>query len=373
MAARHALLSASSAHRWLSCPPSVRLTEDMEDRASDFAAQGTDAHELAEHKLKAALGMETEDPTPSLKWHDAEMEEACESYATYNMEVLAELKGLCTDPTTLIECEVDFSRWVPLGFGTADAVHVADGLLVVVDFKYGRGVMVDAERNPQMMLYALGAIELLGSLYDIDRVRMCIFQPRLGNVSVYEVSASELLAWADGELAEKARLAHEGKGEYASGEHCRFCRAKAICRKRAEDNLEIARMEFAPPATLSDEEIAEVLDRADAIASWAADVKEHALQQALSGKKWKGCKLVEGRSNRRYTNEAAVAEAVADAGYDPYEKRLLGITAMTKLLGRKRFDELLDGLVEKPPGKPALVPETDKRQEITTAIQDFSD
>lgn len=345
----------------------------MEDRASDFAAQGTDAHELVEHKLKLALGMETSDPTPGLKWHDAEMEECAEAYAAYNMEIRSELEKLCGDPVTLIEQEIDFSKWVPLGFGTADAVHVADGLLVVVDFKYGRGVLVDAERNPQMMLYALGAIELLGSLYDIERVRMCIFQPRLSNVSVCEVPIEDLLAWADGELSERARLAHEGKGEYAFGEHCRFCRAKAICRKRAEDNLEIARMEFAPPATLSDEEIAEVLGKADALSSWAADVKEHALQQALSGKRWTGFKLVEGRSNRRYTNEVAVAKAVADAGYDPFEKRLLGITAMTKLLGRKRFDELLQSLIEKPQGKPALVPETDKCPEITTAIQDFKD
>lgn len=202
---------------------------------------------------------------------------------------------------------------------------------------------------------------------------MSIFQPRLSNVSVYEVPIEELLAWADGELTERARLAHEGKGEYASGEYCRFCRAKAICRKRAEDNLEIARMEFAPPATLSDEEIAEVLGKADSISSWASDVKEHALQQALSGKRWPHFKLVKGRSSRRYTNEAAVAEAVADAGYDPFEKRLFGITAMTKLLGRKRFDELLEGFVEKPQGKPALVPETDKRPEISTAIQDFKD
>ena len=222
-----------------------------------------------------------------------------------------------------------------------------------------------------MMLYALGALELVGSLYDVERVRMCIFQPRLANVSVCEMPVEELLAWADGELAEKARLAHEGKGDYASGEHCRFCRAKAVCRKRAEDNLAIARMEFAPPATLSDGEVAEVLEKADALTSWAADVREHALRQALSGKRWPGFKLVEGRSNRRYADEAAVAEAVEGAGFEPYERKLLGITAMTKLLGRARFDELLSDLIEKPPGKPTLVPETDKRQEINSARQDF--
>ncbi len=371
MPARHALLSASSSARWLACPPSVRLCEGMEERGSGYAAQGTDAHELAEHKLKAALGMETQDPTGDLEWYDAEMEECTEAYAAYNLEVLAGLKDQCQDPVSLVEQEVDFSRWVPLGFGTADAVHVADGTLAVVDFKYGRGVEVAAERNPQMMLYALGALEIFDGLYDIEQVRMCIFQPRIANVSEWEVSREELLAWADGELSAKAKLAHEGKGEYASGEHCRFCKAKAVCRKRAEQNLELARLEFAQPPTLSDDEVAEVLAKADALAQWASDVREHALQQALLGKEWPGFKLVEGRSNRRYTSEAAVADAVSSAGFDPFEKRLLGITAMTKLLGRKRFDELLGAYIEKPQGKPTLVPEADRRPAINSAKEDF--
>lgn len=279
--------------------------------------------------------------------------------------------AISTDLIALVEQEVDFSKWVPLGFGTADAIIVADGILIIVDFKYGRGVAVSAERNPQMMLYALGALELFDHLYDIDLIRMCIFQPRLANVSEWEVSRDELLAWADGELAAKAKLAHEGKGDFASGDHCRFCKAKAVCRRRAEENLELARLEFADPPTLTDAEIAEVLSKADALASWATDVREHALQQALSGKEWPGFKLVEGRSNRRYTSEAAVAEAVADAGFDPYERRILGITAMTKLLGRKRFDELLGQYIEKPAGKPTLVPEGDKRPAINSAKQDF--
>ena len=279
--------------------------------------------------------------------------------------------AISTDLIALVEQEVDFSKWVPLGFGTADAIIVADGILIIVYFKYGRGAAVSAERNPQMMLYALGALELFDHLYDIDLIRMCIFQPRLANVSEWEVSRDELLAWADGELAEKAKLAHEGKGDFASGDHCRFCKAKAVCRKRAEENLELARLEFAEPPTLTDDEISEVLGKADALALWAADVRDHALRQALSGKQWPGFKLVEGRSNRRYVSEVAVADAVSSAGFDPYERRILGITAMTKLLGRKRFDELLGAYIEKPQGKPTLVPESDKRPAINSAKQDF--
>lgn len=276
-----------------------------------------------------------------------------------------------SEPIVLVEHEVSYTNWVPCGFGTADVIIVAEGILTVGDFKYGKGVTVSAERNPQVMLYALGALEMFDFLFEIEIVRMCIFQPRLSNVSIWEIPKDDLIVWAEGELTEKAKLAHEGKGDFASGDHCRFCKAKAICRKRAEENLALAQLEFAEPATLMDEEIAEVLSKADALASWASDVRDHALQQALSGKQWPGFKLVEGRSNRRYVSEDAVAKAVEDAGFDPYEKRILGITAMTKLLGRKRFDELLGSYIEKPQGKPTLVPETDKRPAINSARQDF--
>lgn len=272
----------------------------------------------------------------------------------------------------LIEQRLDFSKWVPGGFGTGDCVIVADDTLTVIDYKHGLGVLVDAEKNSQMMCYALGALQLFDGIYDINHVSMTIFQPRRDNVSTYRLHKDELLHWAKTVLKPTAELAAKGEGEYKAGDHCRFCKIKATCRKRAEYNLELAQYDFAVPSTLQDEEIEAVLERADELVNWAGDVKEYALQQALLGKQWEGWKLVEGRSNRRYVNEEAVAVAVEKAGFDPYEKKLLGITAMTKQLGKKRFEELLSNLVEKPQGKPVLVPESDKRPAMHTAADDFS-
>ena len=370
---RHALLSASSSHRWLNCPPSARLCEGYEDKGSEYAQEGTDAHSLCEHKLKLALGMETTAPTDSLSFYNEEMEECACGYAAYVMELVEEAKKTCKDPVVLIEQRLDFSRFVEEGFGTGDCVIIADGTLYVIDYKHGKGVEVSAVENPQMMLYALGALELFDGIYDIDTVRMAIYQPRRENVSVCVMSKDDLLQWAYNDLMAKAKLAYEGGGEYACGDWCRFCKAKAACRKRAEYNLELAKYDFEMPATLDDVEIAAVLARADELAAWAADVKEFALQQALSGVKYDGWKIVEGRSNRKYTDEDAVADTVSKAGFDPYEPKLLGITAMEKLLGKKKFAELLAGLVEKPQGKPALVPVTDKRPEMNTAQEDFKE
>ena len=370
---RHALLSASSSHRWLNCPPSARLCEGYEDKGSEYAQEGTDAHSLCEHKLKLALGMETTDPTDSLSFYDEEMEECACGYAAYVMELVEEAKKTCKDPVVLIEQRLDFSRFVEEGFGTGDCVIIADGTLYVIDYKHGKGVEVSAVENPQMMLYALGALELFDGIYDIDTVRMAIYQPRRENVSICVMAKDDLLQWAYNDLMAKAKLAYEGGGEYACGDWCRFCKAKAACRKRAEYNLELAKYDFEMPATLDDVEIAAILARADELAAWAADVKEFALQQALSGVRYDGWKIVEGRSNRKYTDEDAVADTVSKAGFDPYEPKLLGITAMEKLLGKKKFAELLAGLVEKPQGKPALVPVTDKRPEMNTAQEDFKE
>lgn len=370
---RHALLSASSSHRWLACPPSARLCENYEDTGSEYAQQGTDAHSLCEHKLKLSLGMATKDPTEGLAFYDEEMEECACGYAEYVLSLVEEAKQTCKDPVVLIEQRLDFSRFVEEGFGTGDCVIIADGTLYVIDYKHGKGVEVSAVENPQMMLYALGALELFDGIYDIDTVRMAIYQPRRENVSVCVMAKDDLLQWAYNDLMAKAKLAYEGGGEYACGDWCRFCKAKAACRKRAEYNLELAKYDFEMPATLDDVEIAAVLARADELAAWAADVKEFALQQALSGVRYDGWKIVEGRSNRKYTDEDAVADTVSKAGFDPYEPKLLGITAMEKLLGRKKFAELLAGLVEKPQGKPALVPVTDKRPEMNTAQEDFKE
>ena len=295
-------------------------------------------------------------------------------YAQYVMEQVQKAKEKCKDPIVLVEQRLDFSKWVPEGFGTGDCVIVSDETLTVIDFKYGVGILVEAENNPQMMCYALGALSLFDGIYDISEVSMTIFQPRRDNVSTYTISKEELLKWADEVLSPVAQLAAKGEGEFKAGSHCQFCKVKATCRKRAEYNLELARYDFEMPANLKDEEIEVILSKADELISWAGDIKEYALQQAVSGKEWKDWKLVEGRSNRRYINETIAADKVQSAGYDPYEHKILGINAMTKLLGKTKFEELLSGLIEKPQGKPTLVPMSDKRPAMkNTAVNDFKE
>jgi len=371
MPGNHAVLSASSSYRWLACPPSALECAKLPDVQSDFTKQGTEAHALCEYKVKKALGQKGKDPTKSLTTFDEEMAECTDAYAQFVIESLSAAKAACNNPLVLVEQRLDFSRWVPEGFGTGDCLIVADDTLTVIDYKHGLGILVEAEKNPQMMCYALGALDLFDRIYDIQKVSMTIFQPRRENVSTYTLSKEDLLQWAETVLKPTAELAAKGEGEYKAGDHCRFCKIKAICRKRAEYNLELAKYDFAMPSTLEDEEVEAILAKADELVSWAGDVKEYALQQALSGKNWAGWKLVEGRSNRRFVNEKAVAAKVEEAGYSPYEKKLMGITALTRLLGKRRFDELLAGLIEKPEGKPVLVPETDKRPALHTAADDF--
>ena len=363
----HAVLSASSSHLWLNCPPSARLCEAYEDKGSDYAAEGTDCHTLCEMRLKQALGIPTKDIIENLTWYNSEMEDCAEGYVTYVVELLESAKQTCPDPVVCIEQKVDFSRWVQDGFGTADCIVIADGVMDIVDYKHGKGVEVSAVGNPQMRLYALGALEIFDGIYDIESVRMTIFQPRKGNISTDFIEKDALLEWADGELSEKAKLAYEGRGEFHCGEWYRFCKAKAVCRERAKANLALARYDFESPAHLNGEEISDILGKVDALTAWASDVKEYALQQAVSGKDWPGWKLVEGRSNRRYASEATVAAAVESIGLDPYERKVLGITAMQKLLGKSRFEEFLSPYIEQPQGKPTLVPESDQRPTMNTA------
>lgn len=371
---KHALLSASASKQWLNCPPSAKLCANVEDRASPYAQQGTDAHELCEYKvLLKTSGKAQWDPTENLEYYDAEMENCAEEYSSFVLEQFLDAKEHCSDPIVLVEQRLDFSKWVPEGFGTGDCIIVADDVLHIIDFKYGLGVLVEAEGNPQMMCYALGALDIYDGIYDIKTVKMTIFQPRRDNISTFEMNKTDLLNWADTVLAPTAKLAYEGKGEFKAGDHCQFCKVKATCRKRAEYNLELAKYDFEMPANLEDSEIAAILPKVDELVSWVNDIKEYALQQALSGTVYDGYKVVEGRANRKYTDEDAVAFAVKDAGYDPYEKKLLGITAMTSLLGKTKFNELLGDLIEKPQGKPTLVPETDKRPALNTAKDDFKE
>ena len=367
----HAVLSASASKRWLNCTPSAKLNAEIPDITTEYAKEGTDAHELAEYKVNQLLGIRTDNPTENLDYYNQEMEECTDSYAQY----IAEQMSQYSSPAVMVEQRLDFSRYVPGGFGTGDCIIVADDVLTVIDFKYGKGVAVEAECNPQMMLYALGALEMFSILYDINEVKMVIFQPRIENISEFSIPVSDLMNWAENELRPKAELAVKGEGEFCAGEHCRFCKVKATCRKRAEYNLAIAKYDFAPPDMLEDSEIEMILERADALTAWASDVKEYALSEALKGRKWNGYKVVEGRSNRKYTDEKMAAAVVKKAGKDPYsEPKILGITEMTKLLGgKKKFDELLSKYVCKPQGKPTLVPESDKRKEWSSAENDFQE
>lgn len=373
MPEQHAVLSASSSKMWMSCPPSAQLNAAANDTPSEYAKQGTVAHLWAETKVKRILGQNLKDPTDGAEYYDAEMAECTDSYAQYVSEQIEKAKQRCSDPIVLVEQRVDFSKWVPDAYGTADLVIVSDDVLSITDLKYGVGVPVDAENNSQMMCYALGALELFDSIYDIGKISMTIFQPRRENISVYEISKAELLEWADTKLAPAADLASKGEGEFRAGEHCRFCKVKATCRKRAEYNLELAQYDFKMPDVLEDAEIEMVLSKVDDLVSWTSDIKEYALMQAVNGKQWNDWKVVEGRSNRKYTDEVLVADTVKNAGFDPYEHKILGITAMTKLLGKNKFEDLLGGFIEKPKGKPTLVPMSDKRPALSKAADAADD
>lgn len=365
MPTQHAVLSASSSNRWIHCPPSVRLSEHFENKSSPYAQQGTDAHTLCEYNLNKFIGNDVTDPTSTLEFYDEEMEQCAESYATFVMEEVAKAKQTTVDPIVIVEQRLDFSRYVPDGFGTGDCLVIADGTLSVIDMKYGLGILVDAYQNPQMMCYALGALELFDGIYDIQEVKMTIFQPRRENVSTYTLLKEELLQWANDVLSPVADLAFKGEGEYQCGKWCQWCPAKNSCRARADHNLKLAQYEFKPPELLSDYEIEEIIGKVDDLVSWSNDIKDYALQLALVGKQWTHHKLIEGRSTRKYSNDNDVAAAVIKAGYDPYDKKLLGVTAMTKALGKEKFNEILGEYIIKPKGKLTLVDSSDKRQAVT--------
>ena len=372
--AKHAVLSASSSHRWLNCSPSARLEQEFEDRETEAAAEGTAAHALCEHKLRRALKLQSR-RKPISRYDSDEMDMHTDGYAQFVLETLAEVRKNCADPLINIEQRLDFSCYVPDGFGTGDCIIIGDKIMHIIDFKYGQGVLVEAEHNPQMMLYALGALRLFDSLYDIEEVAMTIYQPRRENISTWTSPVSELKAWAENELVPKARLAYEGKGEYRPGPWCTFCKAAVKCRARAEEKLRLAQYEFAKPPLLTDTEIEDILGKLDDLTRWAEEIKTYAQDAALNhGKQWHGYKVVEGRSVRKYSNEDAVVEAANAAGYhDIFRKTLLPLTEMERLMGKQEFQSILGGLIIKPAGKPTLVPASDKRPAITKANIDFKE
>lgn len=382
----HARLSASGSKKWLNCPGSIRLEEKFDDSGSEYAAEGTTAHSLAELKLRLALKTISRPrynkKTAELELND-EMQEYTDGYRDYVLERWNALRtACCADSRLLVEERIDLTDYVPEGFGTGDAVLVGQGVLEIIDLKYGKGVKVEAEENPQLMLYALGALVAYDWLYGIETVRMHIYQPRIDNVDMWECTADKLLGW--GEYVERrAALALEDDAPCYAGKYCDegFCKARAVCRAYNEEKLKLAYLDFKKPAELSEEEIAEVLDQADALAKWAKAVSDYALDQALNhGAKFPGFKLVEGRSNRSYTDEAAVIAAITDktdyTEADLTVKKIKGVTEMEKLLGKKIFASVLEGLVVKPQGKPVLVHTEDKRPEISSvdnAKKDFAE
>ena len=314
---------------------------------------------------------------PVSKYDSDEMDAYTDGYVEFVLEALEEARQLCSDPKVLIEQRLDFSCYVPDGFGTGDCLIVADKLLHIIDLKYGQGVLVDATENPQMMLYALGALRIFDCLYDIESVSMTIYQLRRENVSTWTIPVTELDDWAERTLKPKAELAYKGEGEYCPGAWCQFCKAAVKCRARAEAKLQLAKYEFTQPPLLSDAEIGDILGKLDDLTKWANEIIAYAQDAAVNhGKEWPGYKLVESRTNRKYTDEDAVIEATHTAGYtDIFKKSLISITEMEKLMGKKTFAEVLGGLVVKPTGKPTLVPASDRRPAITAtgAKQDFSD
>lgn len=381
----HARLSASSAFRWINCPGSVALSDQVpQPGGSAYTEEGTTAHALAELKIRLLSGETTREEyekrlrsIQANEYFNAEMDEATDFYAQIVMEHLAAAGKDGKDTGLLIEQQLSMVDWVPSGFGTADAVIIGGHTIEVIDFKYGKGVKVDAVGNPQLRLYGLGAQALFGELYDFDTVRTTIIQPRLDHISTEELPLKELLLWGEEEVKPRARMAMDGTDYTACGEWCRFCPAKAVCRTRAEANLELARHDFKEPALLTDEEIGGVLLMADELQRWVADVSQYALDQALAGKHYDGWKLVEGRSVRKYSDELKVAEKLKAAGYDEallYERKLNGITAMEKIVGKKKLTQLLGDLIIKPAGKPVLVVQSDRREAINTtesAVADF--
>lgn len=376
----HALLSPSAAHRWLNCTAAPRLEANVTDEGSSFALEGTLAHAYCALKLKDFFNLPTDGEVEEInelnaQYHTGEMDEYTDTYKTIVLEKYNAARAITKDARLLIETRLDFSEYIPDAFGTADAIIIADGVMEVIDFKYGKGVKVSAYKNPQMMIYALGAYEKFSFEYRIDRVRMTIVQPRIDNLSEYELPVSDLMAWTDQELVPKAAQAYEGKGPQVPGEWCQFCKVKNCCRALTERCTSTA-ANYPDPKLLTAEELAtDVLPNLAVIKTWLSGVEDYALQQALSGVQLPGWKIVEGRSVRKIINQEAAAVALNQAGYKTTEiyrpQELRTITELEKLAGKKNFAAICGEYIEKPQGKPTLAPESDKRPAIDPVAEDF--
>jgi hypothetical protein len=373
-ARKHALLSASGASKWINCTPSPRLEEQSEESTSSYAAEGTLAHEFAEINLKRDLKIisNKEWATVSTAFvadplYSDDMEDEVQKHVDYVIQQFTEAKRKTKDALLLIEEKVDLTFFIEDGFGTCDVVIIADGVLEVIDLKYGKGVRVSAEDNSQLKLYGLGALRAHELMYDIHTVRLTITQPRMDSISSWEVKAKDLNSWGEEVVIPKAKEAFAGDGEQKTGTWCRFCKAKAKCKALANQNMEIAKHEFADPNLLTDEELIAIYKISSQVQDWLNGVSEHIFSEALKGKKWPDYKLVEGRSNRMLINLDKIEAILLENNFDKEAftvSKMAGLGILEKLVGKSNFDELLGEHVIKPPGKPTIVPETDKRPEF---------
>jgi len=373
----HALLSASSAHRWLVCTRAPRLEETLPETESGYANEGRLAHAIAELRLKKQYTpmkkSEFEKKLNELKSDPLFTNEMMNYIDVYVDYINSITYSFTNQPYIAIEKRLDYSDYAPEGFGTGDCIIINNNELYIIDFKYGKGVPVSAEKNPQMMLYALGACSESSFLFNIELVKMIIVQPRIDNISIYTMQIDELLAWGES-IKPIAQKAYNGEGKFVIGEHCRFCRAKALCRARAEFNTSIDTSKS--PELLTDEEIGQILTKAQDIKAWLSDLEEYALGAILNGKMITGWKVVEGRSTRQFADTDKAFEILKQNGIDEavlYERKPVTLTQVEKLLSKSKFAELLSEYVIRPEGKPTLVPESDKREPLKRpgALDDF--
>jgi len=380
MPGTHALLSPSAAHRWMNCTAAPRLEVNAPNKETTYAQEGTLAHAYCAYKLKTFFGLPTDGEIEEFKqldaeYHTGEMDEYTDTYYTIVMEKFNAARAKTKDAQLRIETKLDFSKYVPEAFGTADAMIIADGCLEIIDFKYGKGVRVSAEKNPQMMIYALGAYEAYSFEYNINRVRMTIIQPRIDNLSEYELTTDDLLKWAALKLTPKAKEAFDGNGKQLPGEWCQFCRVKCSCKALAMQCVDTAD-KFDDLKLVSKDDMQNiVLPRIATIKTWLAGIEEFALTQALAGIEYVGYKIVEGRSNRKITDPDKVGGILDNNGFDESDylkpAELRTITDLERLCGKKRFTALCSDYIDKPQGKPTLVPETDKRPAFNAVADDF--
>lgn len=375
----HAVLSPSAAHRWMNCTAAPRLEEKVEDKGSAYAEEGTLAHAFCAKHLKEFLGVPTKDEEAEIaqlseKYHTGEMDEYTDTYKVIVLEKFNAARSKTPDAQLLVEVRLNFTKYIPDGFGTADAVIIADGCLEIIDFKYGKGVKVSAYENPQMKIYALGAYEAFSFEYNINRVRMTIVQPRIDNLSEFEITAEDLQAWAVNDLQPKANEAYAG-GQQKPGEWCQFCKVKACCKALATTCVNTQQANADPRLIGKEDMERTILPLLSTFKTWLTGVEEYSLQQALAGVQYNGFKIVEGRSIRKITDPSAVMELLGKEGFaeDSYLKptELRSITDLEKLIGKKRFGTLCADYIDKPQGKPTLVPESDKRPAFNAAADDF--